>query len=127
MDEVVNRTPEQQAAKSAYMRAYWKKNPDKYAIFLEKQKIKAYTTGKNLKQYGFTLDQYEVLNQSQNGKCKICGNRNRKSGQSVRLAVDHDHVTGRIRGLLCNTCNRGLGMFRDDAGLLQTAADYLRL
>ena len=51
-------------------------------------------------------------------ECVICGSE----GQ---LVVDHDHVTGKVRGMLCNHCNRGLGHFRDDPVLLEFAAQYL--
>jgi hypothetical protein len=51
-------------------------------------------------------------------ECVICG-------ASGKLVVDHDHVTGEIRGMLCNHCNRGLGHFRDDPTLLEFAAQYL--
>lgn len=51
-------------------------------------------------------------------QCVICGSEE-------RLVVDHDHKTGKIRGMLCNHCNRGLGHFRDDPTLLEFAAQYL--
>ena len=51
-------------------------------------------------------------------ECVICG-------MEAKLVVDHDHVTGKIRGMLCNHCNRGLGHFRDDPALLEFAAQYL--
>jgi hypothetical protein len=51
-------------------------------------------------------------------QCVICGSEE-------KLVVDHDHVTGQVRGMLCNHCNRGLGHFRDDPLLLEFAAQYL--
>ena len=51
-------------------------------------------------------------------ECVICGD-------AGLLVVDHDHVTGQVRGMLCNHCNRGLGHFRDDPTLLEFAAQYL--
>lgn len=51
-------------------------------------------------------------------ECTICG-------MEVKLVVDHDHITGKIRGMLCSHCNRGLGHFRDDPTLLEFAAQYL--
>jgi hypothetical protein len=59
----------------------------------------------------------------QNGCCAICGVH--QSEVSKRFSVDHNHSTGKVRGLLCNHCNRGLGHFRDDPMLLEFAAQYL--
>lgn len=50
----------------------------------------------------------------------------KKQGQPLdSVAIDHDHVTGNIRGLLCNGCNKGLGLFKDDVNILQKAKEYL--
>lgn len=73
--------------------------------------------------YGIGLAEYETLLQAQNGKCAICGCVNQREGYS--LAVDHCHLTGRIRGLLCNNCNRGIGLLNDSVVQLQKAIDYL--
>lgn len=54
------------------------------------------------------------------GACDLCGKALLKTGH-----IDHCHVTGRVRGILCNLCNLGLGAFRDDADALRLAADYL--
>ena len=51
-------------------------------------------------------------------ECVICGSLG-------KLVVDHDHVSGKVRGMLCNHCNRGLGHFRDDPTILEFAAQYL--
>lgn len=75
------------------------------------------------KEYNSSIEEYENLLQEQGGVCRICGG----TDQERRLSVDHDHSTGEIRGLLCKNCNAGLGRFYDDPGLLEKAADYLRV
>ena len=79
-----------------------------------------------LVKYGVTMDQYEALLAEQGGGCAICGSPT--SGSEVRphLAIDHDHETGAVRGLLCTSCNAGLGHFQDSAARLSAAAAYLR-
>ncbi len=74
------------------------------------------------KMYGIELSEYEAMLEAQNGGCAICGKRDKH----YRLAVDHCHAEGHIRGLLCADCNRGLGMFGDKPELLEKAAAYLR-
>jgi Recombination endonuclease VII len=76
-----------------------------------------------LKKYGLSEEMFQGLLISQRGVCAICG-----SGASVGrvLLVDHDHQTGKVRGLLCWRCNSALGFFRDDTGILAGAIDYLR-
>ena len=75
------------------------------------------------RKYGITLDDYEAMLVAQGGGCAICG-APEPDGQS--LHVDHDHDTGAVRGLLCFTCNAGIGMFDHDIDLLSAAVDYLR-
>ena len=78
----------------------------------------------NLKRmFDMSLEQYDLKLQAQNGVCAICGSLC-KSGK--RLAVDHNHTTGKIRDLLCGNCNGGLGKFLDNPELLLKAADYLK-
>lgn len=83
---------------------------------------------KNLRQcYGLTLDEYEQLAEIQNRKCAICGCEQRPDAMGRdRLHVDHDHETGRVRGLLCSGCNIGLGNFAEDPARLESAARYIR-
>lgn len=72
--------------------------------------------------YGMTLEDYDRMFVAQNGVCRIC----RKSCVVHRhLCVDHDHATGKVRGLLCTRCNQGIGKLLDDPVLLRVAADYL--
>jgi hypothetical protein len=72
--------------------------------------------------YGISIDQYVELFSLQGEVCKIC-KQNCKTKKS--LSVDHDHLSGKIRGLLCNRCNRAIGMFEDSPELLGLAARYL--
>lgn len=74
------------------------------------------------KMFGITLADYEAMLSAQGGVCAVCGQKD----EWFNLAVDHCHATGRIRGLLCSQCNRGLGLFKDRADLLDKAAQYLR-
>lgn len=75
--------------------------------------------------YGITAEEYKLLYEAQGGRCAIC---QRATGAARRLAVDHNHKTGEVRGLLCKPCNRyGLGMFaRDNPEVFDRAAEYLR-
>jgi hypothetical protein len=79
-----------------------------------------------LKEYGLTVEDYFVLLKQQNGRCATCGQLPEKQASKSRLVVDHDHETGYVRGLLCDTCNRALGMLGDDLQRLMTACEYLR-
>ncbi len=74
--------------------------------------------------FGIDEKQYDSMLQEQGGVCAICGTAEYNS-KNHRLAVDHDHATGAIRGLLCSMCNTSLGGFRDSPELLKRAADYL--
>lgn len=73
------------------------------------------------KLYNLSLDDYERMKQEQGGVCKIC----KGSSSTKALVVDHCHLSGKVRGLLCHNCNTGLGMFRDNPMTMRSAADYL--
>lgn len=77
---------------------------------------------RNMRAYGMTADDYVTMLSKQSGVCAICHGVN-KSGK--RLSVDHDHSTGKVRGLLCTNCNNGIGRFKDDPIRLVAAANYL--
>ena len=72
--------------------------------------------------YGLSESDYRTLVEGQQGQCAICG----RIPARRRLAVDHDHETGSVRGLLCGPCNIGLGVFQDNPTILEKAAEYLR-
>lgn len=70
-------------------------------------------------------DHYQALFDRQNGKCAICGTDSGSNGRGDKLAVDHCHESGNIRGLLCHRCNTALGLFNDKIEVIRSAADYL--
>lgn len=81
----------------------------------------------NLKRFfGITPEQYQEMLSKQEGVCMICKEPPSKRDKWV-LHIDHNHVTGKIRGLLCSSCNVGLGQFKDDKELLIKAAHYLEV
>ncbi len=82
-----------------------------------------------LRRYGLTIDSYEALLQAQGRACAICGDTNPKNyrGRNESFCVDHDHVTGKVRGLLCNLCNNGIGALGDDPERVRAALAYLEL
>lgn len=88
------------------------------------------------RKYGITLQQYSELYSAQNGLCAICGTAGNnaattktdhvgRGAASGVLSVDHDHVTGKVRALLCQQCNHGLGNLQDSPELLRKAARYI--
>jgi len=92
-----------------------------------KERYHGYDWKNNLKKHGLSPAKYEKLFTVQNGLCAICNKSETDSNQHgiKRLAVDHNHGTKEIRGLLCAKCNRGLGLFDDDVEKLLNAAVYL--
>lgn len=83
------------------------------------------TYARNLRtRYGLTIEAYNAMLVGQNGLCAACGEPERRKGRT-RLAVDHDHVTGAIRGLLCDHCNRVAGHRNTSPRWLHALAAYL--
>lgn len=93
-------------------REWAKNNPESRKLSYKKHNIKKY--------YGLSWNEYEKLLERFNNKCGICGGID-----PISLSVDHDHKTGKVRGLLCNNCNNGLGRFKDSPELLAKAIEYL--
>lgn len=79
------------------------------------------TAARYKREYGITLSAAEALLVGQGGGCAIC----EKELDWTTFCVDHCHDTGAVRGILCNNCNTGIGMMRDDVELIEAAASYL--
>lgn len=93
---------------------------------LHPERYTAKQRGKLLKrEYGLTLDEYDRLNIKQNGLCAICFKKETRPGKDVNLSVDHCHTTGRVRGLLCSSCNLALGQLGDDPARMLNMIAYL--
>ena len=88
----------------------WRKNNPKKAL------------QQQIRKYCLSYIEWEIMWEAQDGKCAICG-RNFKTIFSA--CVDHNHITGQIRGLLCRSCNYGIGNFKDNPVLLIEASKYL--
>jgi hypothetical protein len=73
--------------------------------------------------FGISLEFYEEMVGLRGGRCDICGHKSNGRGS---LHVDHDHISGKVRGLLCSSCNLALGLFQDEPDRLLAAEKYLR-
>lgn len=109
-----------------------KPGTDEYKAYRSSEQYKlSYINGHLKRKYGITFEQYQKMFDKQNGECRICKgttpNRNWKDGrtQYMKLFVDHDHKTGRVRGLLCNTCNQGIAALKENVDILKSAIEYL--
>jgi len=114
------RTSQCKKCKNDYMKLFRKNNPELCKKYLKKSTLKMI--------FGLSLQEYNKILSSQNYRCAICGKKEKRklNGKICSLSVDHDHKTGKIRGLLCNDCNNGIGRMKDDISLLENAISYLR-
>lgn len=95
--------------------AWRKANPKDWKLYHRRSRLKRH--------YGLSLEEYDQMVVNQSGLCAICRNENNVRGR--RLNIDHHHASGVVRGLLCNSCNRGIGYFVDNPDTLRAAATYL--
>lgn len=96
--------------KAITQKAWYDKNPDKVLAALL------------VREYGMSLEQWDELMLKQGGVCAVCS---KEDACHKRLAVDHDHKTGAIRGLLCGKCNKAVGLFQDSSENCFEAGKYL--
>jgi len=118
----------------AYMRIWREKNREllreygkNYKATHPVDKVKQYKYWRKyrLKTYGLTMADYDALLRQQGARCAICGRNSGNHKKTTAFQVDHDHATGQNRGLLCTSCNRGIGWFADSIPNLRMAIAYL--
>lgn len=133
------------SSRAAYQREWKLKNPDKVKASRERQREKTpehtrlsakkwakenykRRKGYNLKRmYGIDRQAYDAMLKAQNGLCAIChkAETTTRNGTLCELVVDHDHITGKVRKLLCNKCNVGLGMLEENSDRMRQMAEYI--
>lgn len=105
----------------AYRKKYAKENAKHIAARYRRAKFGVWVSPED----------YDRMVESQNNLCAICHKpqsvrKQARGGEFKKLAVDHNHTTGAVRGLLCDLCNRALGLFKDDISVLESAISYLK-
>lgn len=118
--------------KSGIQKEYIQKNREKINAYNRKayhsltpEEKKKRNRSQQVALYGLTLDQYDAMLLEQNGLCALCGYPETNPKKS-NMCIDHDHNTGKVRELLCDRCNRGIGAFDDNIHLLEKAILYLQ-
>ena len=117
-----NLSPQCKKCKKELRKKYpW--NPDVGRLYYQRKEVRERKRALQLaKKYGITEDEYTQMLLAQDRVCAICGD----APQATVLAVDHDHNTGKIRGLLCKNCNTGIGFFGDSLERVEKVVEYLK-
>lgn len=100
-----------------------KDSKERFARLSKEEQAKRQRAHRLKSKYGLTLSQFNALVIEQGDRCAICSE---EFGGLSYIAIDHDHTTGKVRGLLCITCNSGLGHFKDNIPNLEEAIRYLK-
>jgi hypothetical protein len=116
------------AAAVARAKAWAERNPERVAAYRQEYRNRPETRRKMRdlyyrRTYGITADEFDAMLAAQGGVCIICAG---EPNPGAVWHLDHDHVTGEIRGITCIDCNHGMGKLRDDPDLLERAAAYIR-
>jgi hypothetical protein len=115
----IAKNPDKRQKYSARQNSRYKADPQKYSTYFRNRYV--------IRTYGVTSEWYEKKFAEQGGVCAICGAQPDIERHGItRLAIDHDHDTGTVRGLLCNRCNAGMGIIGDSVKHLEDAAAYLK-
>lgn len=106
---------------AAYNKQWQESNPEKAKeSWRVAEKKSRNLSRRRATKYGLTIEQYNLLLTRAGGKCELC------SKENAVLNIDHSHITGEVRGLLCLQCNTALGNLNDDINLLEKAIEYLQ-
>jgi hypothetical protein len=105
---------------------YVRANKRRQCVVCYGSRSRADRRDRTLKAYGITAADYDRLHESQKGLCAVCRQKETHKIRGVirPLCIDHDHFTGRVRGLLCNRCNTALGLLGDDQATIEALASY---
>lgn len=101
------------------------------SVSVDKEQIKEYRRFWHIKRkYGIEKEEFELLWNKSTGTCFICGEKlelpGYRNGRVLKsVAVDHDHKTGKVRGLLCGGCNRAIGYFKENINSIQNSITYI--
>jgi len=120
----VNGTGQCKLCRLIHRKDFEEKNPD-YCRNWKKENKERLRTEHIGSRYGLTQERYDEMRVEQNNCCGVCGVVFDTTNTNTTPHVDHNHLTGKVRELLCRACNSGLGQFRDNSELLRKAANYL--
>ena len=103
---------------------------EKTRLWIRARQTNAPWKSQNYARYGVTIAEVQALFESQHGLCAVCGNPetciSKRTGKPKMLHLDHDHKTGKVRGLLCQDCNMALGHMREDVKRIEALLDYVK-
>lgn len=130
------RTEEYKKKAKEYARIFREKDPELYRERVRRSRQRALSSDPDfhhkkdlVRFYGVTHEWYAKTLERQNFACAICKKpaeqNTTRDGKALRLSVDHCHDTGKVRGLLCNNCNRAIGLMSDNEEILIAAANYI--
>ena len=123
-DKPANKTCNSCGKEKSYSEYYkYKTNRDGYMAICKECHLQNGKDQHLMRQFGITRADYDAMYVAQNGSCACCGKH--QVELNVTLAVDHCHNTGQVRGLLCGSCNRGIGLLGDNLEGVHNALKYL--
>lgn len=114
--EKIKLDPIKNAESNKYKKDWAISNPDKVKLAIRKRDL--------WRKFKITIEEYVSLYEKQKGLCAICEEPEKENNK--RLAVDHNHDTGKVRGLLCRACNTGIGLLKEKQELFEKAIKYLK-